>query len=254
MTYILVNFLNKHFFIIGIIFALIIFNACEDDIVVNNLHIENNINNSFPDTYEEIHELKRGDILVRPNLNFLPGSSSITNGSGFGHAALVVKGFMHENTDSLLAGAIIIESIAKDVPVEFQVREISGLVRSKFDAFNNNNFDNRYLGNRYRLRLPMEPAQLDSIIAFALMQKNDHSSWNASKSFPDQLLPNDKGIRKNWADNATWYCSLLVWQSVLYATGLDIDSNQGYMVYPNDLIRSSYFDNSKNGFQSRVKF
>ncbi len=207
---------------------------------------------SFPFAFVGINELKKGDIIVKPNSNILPGSSFVTNGKGFGHAALVISDFQHENIDSLLAGVEIIESIAKDVPVEFQVRRIKGLVINKSDAFNNTNFDKHFQGNLYRLRLELTEQQIDSIIAFALDQRNNRSAWNASKSFPDEENYPDK-IRKNWADNNTWYCSLLVWQSIYYVTRNDTDPNGAYMVYPNDLINSKLFDNSSL-HRGRVRF
>ncbi len=210
----------------------------------------------LPQATEGITELKRGDILVRPNLNLFPGTSIVPSGMGFGHAALVVTGYRHTHVDSLLAGVQIIESIARDVSTDYQIREISGLVKSRFDALNNDNFDGRYAGNRYRLRLNLPEAQIDSILHFAQAQKGDRSAWNASKAFPGNSF-NDSlvrlGLRQNWADNDTWYCSHLVWQSVFYVTGKDIDVNEGYMVYPNDLINADIFDNTPT-FSGRMRF
>lgn len=215
-----------------------------------------NVSSEIPWAFEGIDELRKGDILVRPNLNIFPGTSLVQKGMGFGHAALVTKGYKHQNNDSLLAGVQIIESIAKDVSTDFQIREISGLVKSRFDAFNNDNFDQRYAGSRYRLRLQVSEAEIDLIIAFALTQKGDRSAWNASKAFSGNAF-NDSlvmsGSRKNWADNATWYCSHLVWQSVFYITQKDVDANGGYMVYPNDLIQADLFNNTES-HQGRTRF
>ncbi len=201
----------------------------------------------------QLIELKPGDILVRPNLNLLPGSAFVPNGSGFGHAALVVKGYAHQNIDSLLAGVQIIESIAKDVPRGFQIRQISGYSRHRLTILNNVNFGSKYSGNRYRLRLELSEAQIDSIIAFAMKQRNDLSSWNASKRFPDSNFVPDS-LYANWADNNTWYCSLLVWQAIYYVTKIDLDPNGGYMVYPNDLISSPYFDAQPAAETGRLRF
>ena len=201
----------------------------------------------------QLIELKRGDMLVRPNLNMLPGSAFIANGSGFGHAALVVKGYAHQHIDSLLAGIKIIESIAKDVPRGFQIREISGYSRHHLTILNNVNFGQKYAGNRYRLRLNLSETQIDSIIAFAQSQRNDLSSWNASKRFPDSSFVPDS-LYANWADNNTWYCSLLVWQSIYYVTNIDLDHTGGYMVYPNDLIASRLFEQKVQGEPARLRF
>ncbi|MFH1120950.1 MAG: hypothetical protein V1775_14125 [Bacteroidota bacterium] len=196
-------------------------------------------------------ELKKGDIIVRPNMNLLPGTAFVANGKNFGHAALVVKGYKHTNPDSLLAGTIIVESIAKDVPAAFQVREIKAMVTNRILSFDNHNFDKRYKSHRYRLRLPLSEGQIDSIVDFALGQKGRLSSWNASKYFP--LENNENLSTGNLLKNETWYCSLLVWQSYLNVTGIDLDPNGGYMVYPNDLISSRLFDSLPDG-QGRIRF
>lgn len=213
--------------------------------------------NEIPFCYEGITELKRGDFIVKPNLNILPGSSHIPEGYLFGHAALVIKGAIHNNSDSLLAHVQIIESIARDVPRAFQVREIAGYTVKADPALNNTNFGPAFKNRRYRLRLNLTESQIDSIIRFALKQKNDFSNWNASKSYAVNQAANRQvqlGERENWADNSHWYCSLLIWQSVLYVTGIDLDPNGGFQVYPNDLINSHYFDNTPDGQQHRVKF
>lgn len=202
---------------------------------------------------EGITDLKPGDILVKPNINMLPGSSNKSNGWTFGHAALVVKGYESKNIDTLLSHVVIIESIARDVSRPFQVREIAGYVENKNLALNCTSFGPKIKGNRYRLRLKLSDSQIDSIIAFAREQKNDESCWNAMKSFPDDVPP-EGSTRKNWADNSQWYCSLLVWQSFYYVTGIDLDANGGYEVYPDDLIASKYFDIGEDHFPSRAKF
>lgn len=239
-----------------VLFVLITLTSCENPYNQPQAEHISNVSSEIPWAFEGIDELKKGDILVRPNLNIFPGTSLVQKGMGFGHAALVTKGYKHQNTDSLLAGVQIIESIAKDVSTDFQIREISGLIKSRFDAFNNDNFDQRYAGTRYRLRLQLSEAEIDSIITFALAQKGDRSAWNASKAFPgnafnDSLV--NSGSRKNWADNATWYCSHLVWQSVFYITQKDADANGGYMVYPNDLIQADLFNNTES-HRGRTRF
>ncbi len=201
---------------------------------------------------EAVSEFRKGDILVRPNANFLPGSSFVKNGFGFGHAVLVTQGFEHENTDSLLAGIVVVESMAAKVHQDFQVREIKGFVEHSNPAFSNVSFHNKYKGNRYRLRLGLNEPQIDSIIAFALSQKGSRSCWNAMKRFPENYEDSEAG-KMNWADNHDWYCSLLVWQAVFYVTGIDLDVNGGYQVYPNDLVNHPLFDNTSEK-RARVRF
>jgi uncharacterized protein YycO len=55
-------------------------------------------------------------------------------------------------------------------------------------------------------------------------------------------------------DKKIWYCSLLIWEAFYTVAGIDLDSNGGLMVYPNDLIASPYFDNDPNNKQKRVRF
>ncbi|MBK9292343.1 MAG: hypothetical protein IPM52_12055 [Bacteroidetes bacterium] len=205
---------------------------------------------------EGLDEFLPGDIIVRPNANYLPGTARVPSGFMFGHAAFVVKGFKSDDTDSLLANTIIIESMARDVQPGFQVREVPALVHHNRDAFNNTNFSSRYAGNRYRLRLSWTDDELERLMTFLREQKGDLSTWNAAKRFPGHPFADSlvrAGLRKNWADNNHWYCSLLVWQAVYFVKGIDLDVNGGYMVYPNDLIASPYFDNT-NGRIGRARF
>ncbi|MCK5840014.1 MAG: hypothetical protein KAG99_09195 [Bacteroidales bacterium] len=222
---------------------------------VNNIEPEPSYETKW--CYEGITEFKRGDLIVKPNINILPGSAIISNGVGFGHAAIVTSGFKHENIDTLMANIVIIESVALDVPKAFQIREISGYIENESVEYNNTGFGPKKTGTRYRLRYNFSDNQIDSIIQFIREQKNDYSNWNAMKRFPESSLPDSLIIdagKKNWADNSHWYCSLLIWQPALFVTGIDLDPNGGYYVYPNDLISSHYFDNTVDGERRRVRF
>ncbi len=206
--------------------------------------------------YEGISELRKGDILVKPNVNLLPGSAFIEGGWGYGHAAIVTIGAQHNHPDSLLAMSFIFESHARPVRRFHQLRELQAYVISDDPVLHNDNFGPQYSGNRYRLRLNIPESQVDSIISFVRSQKGSYSSWNAMKRFPgtphlEELVK--QGKRENWADNSHWYCSLLVWQAVLFVSGIDLDPNGGYYVYPNDLIASPYFNNTAD-FKGRTRF
>lgn len=206
--------------------------------------------------YEGISELQKGDIIVKPNLNLLPGSSFIEGGWGYGHAALVTLGSKHSHSDSLLANAMIFESHARPLHRIHQLREVPGFLISENPVMHNDNFGPQYTGGRYRLRLNLTESQIDSIIDFVRSQKGSYSSWNAMKRFPG--IPHiegyvNVGIRENWADNTHWYCSLLMWQAVLYVTGINLDPNGGYYVFPSDLIASPHFDN-RDDFIGRARF
>lgn len=203
-----------------------------------------------------VQELLRGDILVKPNNTLLPGSASVPGSWDFGHAAIVTEGASHPNPDSLLSRVMIFESHARNVPPAYQLREIRGHVAHEDPAFHNTSFGPGFSGVRYRLRLNIPDHQIDSIISFVRAQEQKVSSWHSMKRFPDSPAIADRleaGERRNWADNDQWYCSLLIWQAVLYVTGIDLDHNGGYFVYPGDLIISPFFDN-KDGFQGRARF
>jgi hypothetical protein len=246
---------NKNYLFLVVLLFGVFFLACKETYNSSGKQEETEVTDI--QEVKAVTELLPGDILVRPNLNILPGTSIVSGRSDFGHAAIVVKGNKHNNIDSLLAGATIVEAIARDVPPAFQVREIAAFKQSNIIAFNNISFGRKNAGNRYLLRLQLPQSAIDSIVAFALDQKGDLYSWTATKRFPDNPIIDSlvkSGTRKNWADNSAWYCSLLVWQSVYYVTGIDLDPNGGYRVYPNDLIKSKYFDGLQDGQPKRVRF
>lgn len=248
--------MHAAFVFTGLLFFLIITCSCSGKQDEDNSLYRYPVKTEIPLAYEGINELRKGDIIVKPNLNILPGTAFISEGWGFGHAAIVTRGAINSHPDSLLKQTIIFESHARDVPQFHQLREISGHVLHPDPAFCNTNFSPRYTGSRYRLRLNIEENQIDAIIDFVRSQKGSYSSWNAMKRFPgmpgiEKMV--EDGIRDNWADNTHWYCSLLVWQAVMYITGIDLDANGGYYVYPSDLIASPYFDNTPE-FKARVKF
>jgi hypothetical protein len=236
-----------------VILAILILTSCSTP---ENDSGESKVTDRASWAVEGITDLKKGDILVKPNLNVLPGTAYVEGGWGYGHAAIVTEGFTHSNPDSLLANSWIFESHARDVAQYHQLREIQGYVLHDQAAFRNDTFGPRYKGNRYRLRLNIPESQIDSIISFMRSQKGAMSSWNSMKRFPGMREIENmvtKGTKGNWADNTHWYCSLLVWQAILYVTGIDLDPNGGYFVYPSDLISSPYFDNSDD-FVGRARF
>ncbi len=244
----------------AIIICIICFIAAKSFNSCNNTGLKNDDDISCTDTipwsYEGITELKRGDIIIRANSNFLPKTAYIEGGWDAGHAAIVTKGSSGKQPDSLLANSLIFESSARDLPREYQLRETKGLDNSTNPLLYNNSFSPLYKGARYRLRLDLPERQIDSIIEFIVNQRGSYSSWNAIKRYPgnpeiDQMVKD--GIRDNWADNTHWYCSLLIWQAVFYITGIDLDANGGYFVYPNDLVSSEHFDNTIN-HKGRARF
>lgn len=192
---------------------------------------------------EGINELRKGDILVVSNGNYLPETTELGSGILFGHAALVTEGFAHENIDSLLSNVTIIELTGLHIHPQFQLREIKGLVNHEFAGLRSDSFSSKRKGLRYRLRLNITQEQIDKIVDFSRAQLGDDYSWNAMKRFENNSDPNDSSLY-GWADNSVWNCTLIIWQAVYYVTSIDIDFNKGFFVYPNDMIAHPAFDNT----------
>lgn len=176
-------------------------------------------------------EIKKGDILVRPNNNWLPGSCFVPDGSGFGHAVIVLKGNSGSDPEKVLAGAEIMESHARDVSPEWQIRKIQGYSADPDINHNNVSFSNQYAGIRYRLRADLSEEQLDKVIQYIIRQDNGKSSWRAIKK------TSNASVEKHY-----WYCSLLIYQAFKDVLGIDLDTNSGFTVFPNDLIVNPVFD------------
>ncbi len=192
---------------------------------------------------EGINELRKGDILVISNGNYMPETTELGAGILFGHAALVTEGFAHENIDTLLSNVTIIELTGLHIHPQFQLREIKGLVDHEFAGLRSDSFSSKRKGLRYRLRLNIPQEQIDKIVDFSRAQLGDDYCWNAMKRFENDSIPNDSS-RYGWADNSVWNCTLLIWQAVYYATSIDIDANKGFFVYSNDMIAHPAFDNT----------
>lgn len=206
---------------------------------------------SLPD--QHLTELQPCDILVKPNLNIIPGTTHADGGMLFGHAALIIRGAADTNETALLAKAITFESQARDVPGEYQLRQIAAYLPGEDYRLANNNFSPERLGNLYRLRMDLTDVQREAIITFILNKDNDLSSYRAMKRFTHETdsmrtLPSS-GINPEY-----WYCSLLIWQAFYDVLGIDIDANQGVYVHPNDLINSPYFNDEPGKYEKRVRF
>ncbi|MFA5326636.1 MAG: hypothetical protein WC384_02470 [Prolixibacteraceae bacterium] len=206
----------------------------------------------FPhDTLVKLTELEAGDILVKPNMNWFPGTAMVNGGRGFGHALLVIEGGKDTNAIDLLRKIRIFESQARHVPEDYELRSAKGYEEGSDFRFANITFGRQNEGVRYRLRFNLTPSQRDSIVRFVLSQDSDLSSWRAQKSLP-KATSGEKN--KTFQDKKIWYCSLLIWQAFYEIAGVDLDPNGGIMVYPNDLISSPYFDNDSINTQKRVRF
>lgn len=176
-------------------------------------------------------ELKRGDILVRPNSNWLAGTEFVQNGNNFGHAVIVLKGARGNNWEEVLSQSEIFESNSRDVPEEFQLRKVAAYVPGNDLRYSNDSFGSKHAGRRYRLRPPLSEAQIDSVVSYIELQDDGVSSWRAQKNTSNAVL-----------DKHYWYCSLLIYQAFKDVLNIDLDANGGLIVFPNDLIAHPLFD------------
>lgn len=234
--------LRKCIFLFQLAFTLFLISCNNKETVTRNF-FDSKLLTDKSWCIEGINELKKGDILVVSNGNYLTETTELGAGILFGHAALVTEGYAHENIDSLLSNVTIIELTGLYIHPQFQLREIKGLVSHEFAGLRSDSFSSKREGLRYRLRLNITEEQIEQIVDFSRAQLGDDYCWNAMKSFENNSDPNDSTLY-GWADNSVWNCTLLIWQAVYYVTSIDIDANKGFFVYPNDMIAHTAFDNT----------
>jgi hypothetical protein len=233
--------------------------ACTDD--SKNLSINSRLENesdipkqrftNFSDIpfLDELHDLKRCDLIVKSNDNWRPGTTYVEGGSTWGHVMIVLEDYSGKTTDEVLRNTLVFESNSLPIPNEYQLRKIHAFAPGKDLNTSSFSFGPKYNGNRYRLRMALTDVQKDSIIAYILRQDKGTSSWRSVKKYchkTEERLSDSDGDEKK-----TWYCSLLVWQAFQHVLAIDLDANQGLIVFPNDIINSPYFDQDK---KNRVRF
>jgi hypothetical protein len=189
--------------------------------------------------------LEPGDILARPNLNWLPGSSHVASGRKIGHVAIVVQGATGNRPEEALQKAIVVEAFIFDQATrkfvfnrEKQVRLAPALV----------SFGKRFSGIRYRLRMPIEQRQQEQLVLFlnAQIGKCGYKIFSNTRSCPEGKVKTGT-FRQNYDG---WNCATLAWYTICQAAGINIDFNQGIIVYPNDIINSPQF----NSPEGRIRF
>jgi hypothetical protein len=189
--------------------------------------------------------LQPGDILARPNLNWLPGSSKVSSGRKFGHAAIVVQGATGNNPDEALQKALVVEAFFFDQATRRFVFSREKQVRLAPARIS---FGNRFTGIRYRLRMPLDPQQQEMITIFL----NAQIGKCRYKIFSDTLVcTGEKGMADSLpTEDCGWNCATLIGYSFCRATGINLDANQGIILYPNDIINSPVFNSS----EGRLRF
>jgi hypothetical protein len=180
--------------------------------------------------------LETGDLLVRPNWGWLPGSCQIFNGRRYGHVAVVTAGASGNTVDEALSKATVVEALFFDQGTrkfQFhkgdQIRERSASV----------SFGKRFRGIRYRLRTKLTDEQKTAIVSFARNQLDGGYNILSSKTKYD--TPSEKTLKLTSLKNKSWHCATLVWEAFYLATATDIDGNGGLFIYPSDIITAKCF-------------
>jgi hypothetical protein len=189
----------------------------------------------YSDTSNSTFELKKGDILIRPNWMWWPGSMGIPNGRRYGHVGVVVEGATSNSIEETLQKARIIEALFFDQRTKQfvfnsaeQLREESAVV----------SFGSKFKGIRYRLRMPQTQEETDSICNFLRSQLNARYNIFSLKS--KQKINSQLGTTSVGRDS--WHCATLTWTAFYTFKNIDIDGNGGILIYPSDIIGSTLFD------------
>jgi hypothetical protein len=161
--------------------------------------------------------VKQGDIIVRPNSNILFGSEKRFWGGLSGHVAIVVKDGAFYNDDENLGNVEVIEArLFNRNPFSFENR----IVRNKATR----HYGKQYMGRRYLLRVNMTKKQFDQAYQFYLKEKHTHYNILSKK------------------EDSTYNCATFTRKLMLVTLNVDLDSNDGKIVFPNDIINHSLFD------------
>lgn len=183
-------------------------------------------------------ELKKGDLLVRPNSDNLPGSIAIPYGRMYGHVAIVTEGASGNTITETLEKTKVVEALFFDQATrqlqwnkQNQIREEKAIV----------SFGKRFTGIRFRLRTKLTCKQANEMVRFARNQLD--GGYNI-------LSLKKKDQNNNELENEDWHCATLVWQAYFLALETDIDSNGGIFIYPSDIIANQIF----NSDEGRIRF
>jgi hypothetical protein len=178
-----------------------------------------------------------GDLLVRPNWPWLPGSCSVENGRKYGHVAIVTQYASGKTIDEALENAKVIEALFFDQATrKFQIHKKDQIREGKASV----SFGKRFKGIRYRLRMNLSEEQKEKMITFLRNQLDGGYNILSVKKHFDSKDENEMMMQN--IKNESWHCATLVWEAYFMSTCTDIDANEGNLVYPSDLIASKYFD------------
>jgi hypothetical protein len=182
-------------------------------------------------------ELRSGDILVRSNWGWLPGSCDIQPGRKFGHVAIVTEGATGNTPDEALEKAMVVEAIIYDQATGRLELHKKDQIRNCKAAIS---FGPKFMGIRYRLRTALLESQVKAIRLFLVNQLDGgYNIFSQKKQFGSKI---EKQNALSQMKHESWHCATLAWEAYYLNAGIDIDANEGYFVYPNDILASKYFD------------
>jgi len=180
-------------------------------------------------------ELKKGDILIRPNWMWWPGSMGIPNGRRYGHVGVVVEGATGNSVEDALQRAHIVEALFFDQRTKQFVFNSAEQLREELAIVS---FGSKFKGIRYRLRLPITQEKTDSICIFLRSQLDARYNILSLKS---KQKINAKSVNNSFG-RSSWHCATLTWTAFYGFLNKDIDGNKGLLIYPSDIIGSKLFD------------
>jgi hypothetical protein len=181
--------------------------------------------------------LRKGDILVRPNWGWMPGSCYIRNGRKYGHVAIVTGDATGKTIEEALSKASVIEALFFDQGTrkfqfnkKDQIRERKAII----------SFGERFRGIRYRLRMDLTYDQTEKMVRFLRNQLDcGYSILSIKKQF-ESASARESALKS--MTNSDWHCATIIWEAYYLTANIDIDANGGIFIYPADIIASKYFD------------
>lgn len=190
--------------------------------------------------------LQTGDILCRPNLSWLPGSSDVPCGRNFGHVVIVVKGAEDSTIEATLNKAVVCEAVVFDQTTRSLIRNPDDQVRETTAGVS---FGKRFEGIRYRLRMNLPERQKVMLVSYLYKQldQSHYDLFGPKAESGSYLIP---GKMHGEPEQVNWNCATFAWNSFAFSTGIDLDANGGRWVYPNDIIRCRQFDQP----EGRIRF